>query len=61
VKCLVYGQLLAHGTPFLLILDAVIVLAGQFVALQNSWVMVSLNVWQVSRTTFFNAQQSVGH
>jgi hypothetical protein len=35
------------------------VLAGQFVALQNSWVIVSLDVWQVSQTTFFNARRSL--
>jgi hypothetical protein len=32
------------------------VLAGQFIALRNSWVIVSLDVWQVLRTTFFTAQ-----
>jgi hypothetical protein len=37
------------------------VLAEQFVALRNSEAIVSLDVWQVSRTTFFNAQQPVGH
>jgi hypothetical protein len=57
VECLVYGQQLAHGTPFLLTLDAVMVLAGQFVALQNSRVIVSLDVWRVSQTTFFNVQR----
>jgi hypothetical protein len=36
----------------------VMVLAGQFVALRNSQVIVSLDVWRVSRTTFFNAQRS---
>jgi hypothetical protein len=35
------------------------VLAGQFVALQYSWVIVSLDVWRVSQTTFFNAQWSL--
>jgi hypothetical protein len=33
------------------------VLAGQFVALRNSRGIVSLDIWQVSRTNFFNAQQ----
>jgi hypothetical protein len=32
-------------------------LAGQFVALWNSQVIVSLDVWRVSQTTFFKAQQ----
>jgi hypothetical protein len=32
------------------------VLAGQFVALHNSQV---IDVWRVSRTTFFNARQSL--
>jgi hypothetical protein len=32
------------------------VLAGQFLALWNSQVIVSLDVWQVSQTTTFNAQ-----
>jgi hypothetical protein len=36
----------------------VLVPAGQFVALWNSWVTVSLDVWRVSQTTFFNARQS---
>jgi hypothetical protein len=36
----------------------VMVLAGQFVALRNSRVFVSLGVWRVSRTTF-NARQSL--
>jgi hypothetical protein len=35
----------------------VMVLAGQFAALRNSWVMVSLYVWRVSRTIFFKAQR----
>jgi hypothetical protein len=35
------------------------VLAGQFVTLQNSWVIVSLDVWRISQTTFFNAQWSL--
>jgi hypothetical protein len=35
----------------------VTVLAGQFVALQNSRVIVSLDVWRVSRNTFFNARR----
>jgi hypothetical protein len=34
----------------------VMVLAGQFIALQNSCVIVSLDVWQVSQTTFFKAR-----
>jgi hypothetical protein len=34
----------------------VMVLAGQFIALQNSRVIVSFDVWRVSQTTFFNAQ-----
>jgi hypothetical protein len=37
----------------------VMVLAGQFVALWNSWVIVSLVVWRVSRTTFFNTRRSL--
>jgi hypothetical protein len=36
----------------------VMVLAGQFVALWNSGVIVSLDVGRVSRTAFFNAQRS---
>jgi hypothetical protein len=32
------------------------VLAGQFIALQNSWEIVSLDVWRVSRTTFLTLQ-----
>jgi hypothetical protein len=32
------------------------VLAGQFVAMQNSWAIISLNVW---RTTFFNTRWSL--
>jgi hypothetical protein len=35
------------------------VVAGQFIALQNSWATVSLDVWRVSRTTFFNARWSL--
>jgi hypothetical protein len=35
------------------------VLAGQFIALRNSQVIVSLDVWRVSRTTFFNARWSL--
>jgi hypothetical protein len=31
------------------------VLAGQFVALRNSQVIVLLGIWQVSQTAFFNA------
>jgi hypothetical protein len=52
-KRLVYGQLFSHGTPFLSTLDKE---SRQFIALWNSQVMVSLDVWRVSRTTFFNAQ-----
>jgi hypothetical protein len=37
----------------------VMVLAGQFIALWNSWVTVSLDIWQVSWTTFFNVQRSL--
>jgi hypothetical protein len=37
----------------------VMVLAGQFTALWNSRVIVSLNVWRVSQTTFFNARHSL--
>jgi hypothetical protein len=37
----------------------VMVLAGQFVALRKSRVIVSLHVWRVSRTTFFNARRSL--
>jgi hypothetical protein len=37
----------------------VMVLAGQFVALWNSRVIVSLDVWRISRTTFFNAGRSL--
>jgi hypothetical protein len=33
----------------------VMVLAGQFVALCNSRVIVSLDIWQVSQSTFFKA------
>jgi hypothetical protein len=33
----------------------VMVLAWQFIALWNPWVIVSLDVWWVSQTTFFNA------
>jgi hypothetical protein len=36
---------------------AVMVPARQFIALRNSRVIVSLDVWRVSRTTFFNAQR----
>jgi hypothetical protein len=36
-----------------------IVLAGQFVALRNSQVIASLDIWQVSPTTFFNARRSL--
>jgi hypothetical protein len=35
------------------------VLAGQFIALQNSRVIVSLDVWWVSWTTFLNARWSL--
>jgi hypothetical protein len=35
------------------------VLAGQFIALRKLQVIVSLDVWRVSRTTFFNARQSL--
>jgi hypothetical protein len=35
------------------------VLGGQFIALRNSWAIVSLDVWRVSRTTFFNAGRSL--
>jgi hypothetical protein len=35
------------------------VLTGQFAALRNSRVIVSLDVWRVSRTTFFNARRSL--
>jgi hypothetical protein len=31
-------------------------LAGQFMALQNSQVIVSLDVWRVPQTTFFNTR-----
>jgi hypothetical protein len=34
-------------------------LAEQFIALWNSWVIVSLDVWRVSRTTFFNIRRSL--
>jgi hypothetical protein len=37
----------------------VMLLAGQFIALRNSRMIVSLDVWQVSRTTFFNARWSL--
>jgi hypothetical protein len=37
----------------------VMVLAGQFIALWNSQVIVSLDVWQISRTTFFNTRWSL--
>jgi hypothetical protein len=37
----------------------VMVRAGQFEALWKSWVIVSLDVWRVSKTTFFNAGQSL--
>jgi hypothetical protein len=37
----------------------VMVLAGQFVALWNSRMIVSLDVWWVSQTTFFNALRSL--
>jgi hypothetical protein len=37
----------------------VLVLAQQFVALPNSWVIVPLHVLRVSRTTFFSTQQSL--
>jgi hypothetical protein len=37
----------------------VMVLAGQFVELRNSRVIVSLDVWRVSRTAFFNARRSL--
>jgi hypothetical protein len=57
---LVYGQLLACGTPYPLnSRRTVMVLAGQFIALWNSWVIVSLDIWRVSRTTFFNSRQSM--
>jgi hypothetical protein len=39
--------------------STVMVLAGQIVALRNPWVIVSIDVWRVSRTTFFNTQQSL--
>jgi hypothetical protein len=32
-------------------------LAGQLVALRNSQMIASLDIWQFSRTTFFNAQR----
>jgi hypothetical protein len=35
----------------------VMALAGQFVALRNSRVIVSLDIWRVSRTTFFNSRR----
>jgi hypothetical protein len=35
------------------------VLAEKFVALWNSQVIVSLDVWRVSQTTFFKAQWSL--
>jgi hypothetical protein len=34
-------------------------LTEQFVALWDSWVIVSLDVWRVLRTTFFNARRSL--
>jgi hypothetical protein len=34
-------------------------LAGQFVVLRNSRVIVSLDVWRDSRITFFNARRSL--
>jgi hypothetical protein len=37
----------------------VMVLAGQFVALWNAQVIVSLDVWRVSRTNFFNTRRSL--
>jgi hypothetical protein len=37
----------------------VMVLAGQLIALRNLRVIASLDVWQVSRTTFFNARRSL--
>jgi hypothetical protein len=35
------------------------VLGGQFIALWNSRVIVSLDIWQVLQTTFFNDRQSL--
>jgi hypothetical protein len=35
------------------------VLAQQILALRNSWVIVSLDIWQVSQTTFFNSRRSL--
>jgi hypothetical protein len=37
----------------------VMVLAGQFIALRNSQVSVSLDIWRVSRTAFFNVWRSL--
>jgi hypothetical protein len=37
----------------------VMVLVGQFVALWNSRVIVSLDIWQVSQTASFNARRSL--
>jgi hypothetical protein len=37
----------------------IMVLAGQFVALKNSQVILSLDIWQISQTTFFNARWSL--
>jgi hypothetical protein len=37
----------------------VMALAGQIIALRNSWVIVSLDVWRVSRTIFFKSRRSL--